>query len=512
MLKKLIFIFFGSITILSCSERPIPLFQNTTSENDKVVSADVGIRKREFRGAWVATIANIDWPSEKGLSSDVQKKEFVNIVKHHKTVGINALLVQVRASSDAFYSKSKEPWSEWLMGEQGIAPVPFYDPMEFMIEECHKNGMEFHAWLNLNRGKHKLASSVLVNHLIYSKPEWFLNYDDYVLYNFGLPEVRQYIVELVLNIVHEYDVDGIHFDDYFYPYKVNGQKLDDEDTFRKYPNGFSSIEDWRRNNIDLIINKLSDEIKKEKSWVSFGISPFGVWRNKSDDPQGSETKGGQPSYDLLFADTRKWAMEGWIDYIAPQVYFPFEHKLVPYGTLIDWWGANHGKANLYIGHGVYRVETESIIDAWKDPNQIARQMDYNRYSPEVTGSIFYNTNTLMKNKLGLRDSIHARYPYPALGMEVVRNDSEISIPPMDCLAENTLDGVLLKWRNDTNKTVLYRFKKGEALNIEDPRHILGILSGNRFLDKSRSTGLSYIYLFTSINKWNKESKPLILEK
>jgi uncharacterized lipoprotein YddW (UPF0748 family) len=513
MLKKFLIVIIGLITALSCSKKPVSVVQTIPTEIDKViVSTEVGIRKREFRGAWVATIANIDWPSKKGLPSDVQKEEFSTIVHHHKAVGINALLVQIRASSDAFYAKSNEPWSEWLMGEQGIAPKPYYDPMAFMIDECHKNGMEFHAWLNLNRGKHKQAGSVMNNHLIYTKPEWFLNYDGYILYNFGLPAVRQYIVDVVLNIVREYEVDGIHFDDYFYPYKVNGQNLNDEATFRKYSNGFSSIEDWRRNNIDLIIKQLSDEIKKEKSWVSFGISPFGVWRNKSDDPLGSETKGGQPSYDLLFADTRKWAMEGWIDYIAPQIYFPFEHKLVPYGTLTDWWAANHGQANLYIGHGVYRVDEESATDAWKDPNQIARQIDYNRYSSEVAGSIFYNTNTLMRNNLGLRDSIQIRYPYPALGLEVLRNDVEISISPSSLLTENTSGGLFLKWKNDTNKTVLYRFKKGEQLNIGDPRQILGILTNNQFLDKTRSAGISYVYVLTSINKWNNESKPLVFEK
>jgi uncharacterized lipoprotein YddW (UPF0748 family) len=182
-----------------------------------------GYPVQEFRGLWIASVANIDWPSKKGLSSETQKKEFTELTRLAKQTGINALLVQVRAATDAFYEKSAEPWSEWLTGKQGQAPSPLYDPMEFMIQETHDQGLEFHAWLNLNRGMHKNASSVMSNHLTRTKPEWFLTYDGYKLFNFGIPEVRDYITDVVVNIVKNYEVDGIHFDDYFYPYKVNGR-------------------------------------------------------------------------------------------------------------------------------------------------------------------------------------------------------------------------------------------------------------------------------------------------
>ncbi|AWV98965.1 glycoside hydrolase family 10 protein [Arcticibacterium luteifluviistationis] len=509
----------ASATILivlfySCSKKPLESFQKEVEIPEfKAVNIKTSIPKSEFRGAWVATIANIDWPSQKGLNSETQKKEFQDIVKHHKKRGINALLVQVRAASDAFYAKSKEPWSEWLMGEQGKGPQPFYDPLEFMIEEAHQEGLEFHAWLNLNRGKHRLAGSVMPNHLIYTKPEWFISYGDYELYNFGLPEVRSYIIDVVMNIVREYDVDGIHFDDYFYPYKVTGLELEDHAAFAKYPNGFRSIEDWRRNNIDLVIKGISDAIKREKSWVSFGISPFGVWRNKSDDPLGSETRGGQPSYDLLFADTRKWAMEGWIDYIAPQIYFPFEHNLVPYGTLTDWWTKNHGKAKLYIGHGVYRVEANSSTKAWKDPNQIPRQLDYNRYSSGVDGSIFYNTNTFIKNNLGLADSIATRYKYPALVPEVNGVAKAIVQAPKRLLLTDIKEGLKLTWANETPKgfkNVVYRFKEGQELNAGDPEHILAITLSSEYVDKTRRSNTAYIYMITAVNRWNKESEPIFI--
>jgi uncharacterized lipoprotein YddW (UPF0748 family) len=511
MLKKLSILTLGIFIVFSCSKKAFPLSEVESSIEYQIIHKDVGISKREFRGAWVASIANIDWPSKKGLDSETQKKEFSAIVNHHKNLGINALVVQVRAASDAFYAKSSEPWSEWLMGEQGKAPTPFYDPMEYMITESHKNGLEFHAWLNLNRGKHRLANSILENHLVNTKPEWFLTYDDYKLYNFGIPEVRRYILDIVLNIVREYDVDGIHFDDYFYPYKVNGQSLKDEDTFKKYPNGFTSIEDWRRNNIDLIIKEISVGIKIEKSWVSFGISPFGVWRNDSDDPKGSETRGGQPSYDFLFADTRKWAIEGWIDYIVPQIYFPFEHKLVPYGTLTDWWVKNHGKANLFIGHGVYRVDKASSLNAWKDPNQIPRQMDYNRYSKEITGSIFYNTNTLINNNLGLKDSIATRYQYPALGIEVRSDNKRLVVKPSNFQSKENGNGVLFTWQSNSKNTILYRFEKGEKLNIDDPRSILKINTQNQYLDSSREANKTYVYLLTAVDRWNNESEAVIIE-
>lgn len=505
-----------SLSFWTCSRKP--LIKTTTQTpllQYEIVDEKTNYPKRDFRGAWVATVANIDWPSKKGLASDIQQKEYSAIVKHHKELGLNALLVQVRASSDAFYAKSKEPWSEWLMGEQGKPPTPFYDPMEFMISETHKEGLEFHTWLNLNRGKHKLAGSVMPDHLVNTKPEWFLTYDGYRLYNFGLPEVRQYILDIVMNIAREYDVDGIHFDDYFYPYKVNGQELEDQSTFLKYGNGFDKIEDWRRNNIDLIIKAIGEGIKKEKSWVSFGISPFGVWRNKSDDPIGSETKGGQPSYDFLFADTRKWSQEGWIDYIAPQIYFPFEHNLVPYGNLTDWWVANHGKARLYIGHGVYRVDSSSSVAAWKDPNQMARQLDYNAYSSGIEGSIFYNTNTLIKNNLGVSDSIRARYDRVALvpvNIETKRGEVK-PVRSIEGQIENL--GLKLQWLRPDDQEyhyVIYRFRAHEKLNIGDPRHILSVVNSTEFIDRSWENSVSYIYLVTALDRWRNESKPVVLKR
>lgn len=512
MSKKLSYFSFLIFINLSCNQNTVPLIEKVEEAEYQPVYEPVEGPKREFRGVWIASVANIDWPSKKGLSSEQQKAEYIILAQKARDTGMNALLVQVRAATDAFYLKSPEPWSEWLMGEQGVAPSPVYDPMNFMITETHKQGMEFHAWLNLNRGAHKKATSVMPDHLIHKRPDWFLSYDGYTLFNFGIPEVRQYIRDVVINIVREYDIDGIHFDDYFYPYKVNGQKLNDESTFRSYPNGFRDIEDWRRHNIDLVVKEIAEGIKAEKPWVKFGISPFGVWRNKTDDPAGSETRGGQPSYDYLYADTRKWAQEGWIDYIAPQIYFPFEHKLVPYATLTDWWAQNKGQADLYIGHGIYQVDEASSQSPWRDANQIGRQVDYNRMTQNVNGSIFFSANGFLKNKLGVADSLKARFSIPALppvkGGHGTQSDCSVSDLSLR-LSEGT--NTLIWKKENAGFSVVYRFEKGEKLNIEDPSKIIGLGVFDRFTDQTAEPNKTYIYAVTGLDRYKRECRPAFTE-
>ena len=232
--------------------------------------------KREMRAVWIATVDNIDWPSRKNLPPAEQREEFIRLIEAHKRTGINAVFVQVRAAADAFYARGQEPWSEWLTGKQGKAPEPFYDPLDFMIEECHRRGIEFHAWLNLNRTVHRASKSISNENIGRKHPQWVFDYDGYKLFNFGLPEVRDYITSVTTNIVHEYDVDGIHFDDYFYPYTVTGQTLKDEEAYQQYGGRFRNKDDWRRDNVDKLIKQISDAIIAEKPYVKFGVSPFGV--------------------------------------------------------------------------------------------------------------------------------------------------------------------------------------------------------------------------------------------
>lgn len=474
--------------------------------------------KREFRAVWVATIENIDWPSRKGLTSETQQQEFRTLLDRQKSYGMNAVLVQVRAAADAFYARGKEPWSEWLTGEQGKAPEPFYDPLIFMIHEAHQRNMEFHAWLNMNRGAQKGAKSIVEDNLINTKPEWFLTYGGYRLFNLGIPEVRAYITEVVLNIVRNYDVDGIHFDDYFYPYTIANEKLRDDDTFRRYKNGFGNIEDWRRNNVDLVIKGISDGIREIKPKVKFGISPVGVWRNASVDPSGSQTQGGQTSYDNLYADTRKWIQKGWIDYIAPQIYFSFEFNKVPYGVLAEWWTKHAYQRHLYIGHGVYRVKAGSNEVGWEKANQIPRQVRYNRSKPQISGSIFYSARPLSRNELSVNDSLRRLNFYPALPPTMPWKDNVPPNAPENVLAKKVNDlGMLISWDapalpakdgDEPNAFVVYRFDKNEKINLDNSSKIIAIVRNEGMLgytDKNYESGKSYTYVVTSLDRLNNES-------
>jgi uncharacterized lipoprotein YddW (UPF0748 family) len=479
--------------------------------------------KREFRAAWLATVANIDWPSNKSLSTEQQKTEFIKLMNFHQKLGLNAVLVQVRTAADAFYAKGSEPWSEWLTGEQGKAPEPFYDPMEFMIKESHSRGLEFHAWLNLNRAKHKSAKSIATNHLMNTKPAWFINYDGYVLFNLGIPEVRKYTVGIVANIVKNYDVDGIHFDDYFYPYTVEGEIFDDVETFKKYGRGIANIEDWRRENVDLLIREIADVIRREKKWVKFGISPFGVWRNQYKDTEGSPTYAGQTSYDNLYADTRKWYREGWIDYIAPQIYFSRDFKAVPYQALANWWAVQPSNRHLYIGQAPYKVNTDTKSKNWADMNELPSQICYNRGNKNIQGSIFFSSKSLINNQLGVTDNIRSvLYKQKAFPPTMAWKDNILPNPPENIKAINTDNGIKLIWNlpkrakdgEIASYFAIYRFDKKEEPNIENTSKIIQVCydACTTWIDPNVEKGEKYIYLITTFDRLHNESEPVILTK
>ena len=474
--------------------------------------------KREFRAVWVATVDNIDWPSRKGLNTETQQQDFRTLLDRQKSYGMNAVLVQVRAAADAFYARGKEPWSEWLTGVQGQAPNPYYDPMTFMIQESHQRGLEFHAWLNMNRGTHKSSKSIMDEHLTKTKPEWFINYDGHKLFNLGIPEVRDYITDVVVNIVRNYDVDGIHFDDYFYPYNVPNDKFRDEDTFKRYNTGFKNIGDWRRNNVDLVVKNVSEAIKREKPRVKFGISPSSVWRNASDDPIGSATRGGQPSYDNLYADTRKWVKEGWLDYITPQIYFSFEFDKIPYKVMTDWWTKNAFGRHLYIGHGAYRVKAGSKEIGWEKGTQIPSQIRYNRTKPQITGSIFFSAKSLNNNELSVSDSLKKIYYYPALTPTMPWKDKIPPNAPQNVKVRKIADlGVAITWElpanlpkdgDEVSAFVVYRFEENEAINLENPARILQIIRNEGILsctDKTLNQEKNYTYVVTALDRLQNES-------
>lgn len=392
----------------------------------------------EFRAVWVATVENIDFPSKKGLPSGQQQQEFISLLNMHKRNGMNAVVVQIRPVSDAFYPSRFEPWSEYLTGKQGLPPEPFYDPLRFMIEETHKRGMEFHAWLNPYRAVFNInKSDVSPMHITKVFPSMAVTYGSYKWYDPGLPQVREYVNRIVKDLVERYDLDGIHFDDYFYPYPIAGKEFPDDGTYARYGQGMSKA-DWRRSNVDSIIRQLSATIKSANPRVKFGISPFGVWRNQSQDIRGSLSKAGITNYDNLYADILLWLQNGWIDYVAPQLYWETSHSYVGFNMLLDWWSKHSFGRQLFIGQGIYR-SLESRTGAWKSTTEIPRQIRAIRSNAEALGSIFFSSKTFESNPMGWSDSLKNNYyKWPALVPPMSWIDS---IPPIQPEIESITNGV-----------------------------------------------------------------------
>lgn len=362
--------------------------------------------KPEFRGVWISTVTNIDWPAAGDWSSENQKASFIRLLDMHKANGMNAMIVQVRPSADAFYPSRYEPWSQWLTGMQGRPPAPYYDPLKFMIAETHKRGMEFHAWLNPYRAVFNTKkSSITSSHITRKHPEWFVKYGDKKYFDPGNTEAQKFVVNVVYDIVKRYEVDAIHMDDYFYPYRIPGKEFPDDKSYRNSGSKLNK-DDWRRSNVDSIILALNRTIKKINPKCQFGISPFGVWRNNDKDPDGSATRAGQTNYDDLYADILLWLKEGWIDYVAPQLYWELEHPDAPFLTLLEWWSNHTYGKNCYIGIGIYKA---GLNEAWKDPLQLPRQIEAIRNTPNIQGMAFYSSKILERNPNGWTDSLRVNY-------------------------------------------------------------------------------------------------------
>lgn len=361
----------------------------------------------EFRGVWIATVLGIDWPPQ-NASVEQQKAEFIRQLDLHKRNGMNAILAQVRPSGDAFYPSPYEPWSQWLTGVQGRAPVPFYDPLAFMIQETHKRGMEFHAWLNPYRAEFSIGkSSIASDNMIRKRPDWFVTYGTTRYFNPSNKQVQQFVIDVVKDIVRRYDIDGIHMDDYFYPYPIGNKPFPDDYAYKQSGTKLSKA-DWRRANVDSMIRNLNIAIKMVKPWCKFGISPFGVWRNASQDPAGSNTKAGLTNYDDLYADILLWLRMGWIDYVTPQLYREIGDHLIPYETMVDWWAKHSYGRHVYIGHGVYRYYEASNAN-WRKPSQIPDQIKILRKNPAIQGSVYFNSKSFDKNPAGWNDSLRNNY-------------------------------------------------------------------------------------------------------
>lgn len=476
--------------------------------------------KYEFRGVWVATVENIDFPSSRNLSTQQQKDQFIKLLEMHKRNGMNALIVQIRPASDAFYPSQYEPWSEYLTGKQGQPPSPYYDPLEFMITETHKRGMEFHAWMNPYRAEFRVGkSSMSPNHITKLHPEWFITYGNTKYFDPGNKDAQAFVVNVVRDVVRRYDVDAIHFDDYFYPYKIAGKDFNDAASYKKYGNGLS-LDDWRRSNVDSIIVHLSKAIKEENPYCQFGISPFGVWRNIDKDPEGSNTKAGVTNYDDLYADILLWLKMKWIDYVVPQLYWEVSQKVVGFKVLTDWWARHTYGRQLYIGQGIYRA-LEAKSYAWKNKLELPDQIQFLRKYPQVQGSVFFSSATFASNPNGWSDTLRNNYyKYPAIPPPMPWIDSikpEQPILSFDSSKSTYFtSSVDLYFREDesndlVNRYVIYQFNDLHNMDDNDPKNIKEIiLSGNNFyhfiFDNIPASQDKIIIAATALTKTNNESK------
>lgn len=470
--------------------------------------------KREFRGVWIATVENLDWPTNTKMASAQQQKQLTDLLTSHQKTGINAIMFQVRPAADAFYAKSREPWSRWLTGKQGQAPDPAFDPLDFAITEAHKRGMELHAWFNPYRATMDNRYSLLSpNHITNTKPEWFMIYGGQKVFNPGLPDVREYIVKVILDVVDNYDIDGVHMDDYFYPYAIAGQKINDTEAYQKYRGDFDNIKDWRRDNVDKLIKMLADSIHKHKPRIKFGISPRGIWANKSQNPNGSDTHGGDSYYEL-YADSRKWIKEGWLDYINPQLYWPIGYRLAAFENLVNWWSDNTNNRHLYIGQAIYRIN-ERMVSNFKHADEVPNQIKLIRANPRIQGSVFFRSQSLLENRLGFTDSLkNTYYRYPALPPVMLWLDSVAPNKPRNLSVEKEGKAVRLKWEAPLLAAdkeiiygyVIYRFEENEKINTDNPIHILHIQydSDRTYLDLTAKEGKVYQYVVTALDRLKNE--------
>lgn len=462
--------------------------------------------KREFRGAWIQCVNG----QFLGMSTQTMQQTLAYQLDELKKDGVNAIIFQVRPECDALYQSSMEPWSRFLTGAQGKSPSPYWDPLAWMVEQCHKRGMELHAWINPYRAKTKTTKELASSHVAIRHPEWVFSYDGQFILNPGIPECRDYICNVVADIVRRYDVDGLHMDDYFYPYPVAGQSIDDGRQFRAYNNGIKDIGDWRRYNVNVFIKQMYETIKSVKPWVKFGVAPFGIYRNKKSSPIGSNTNGLQ-NYDDLYADVLLWVNNGWVDYNVPQLYWEIGHKAADYETLIRWWNTHAGKRHLYIGEDIERTTKKADL---KNPNinQMPAKYRLHNEMNNVKGTVLWYAKAAVDNignyGMVLRNSY---WKNPALQPEMPFIDDKAPKKVRKMKVINTEDGPVLfwtapkgkGWKDEAVKYVVYRFGQGEQVNTNDPSKIVAITNNTFYNIKENERA---VYVVTALDRMSNESK------
>ncbi len=432
--------------------------------------------KNEFRAVWIATVENIDWPKNRIDAIEKQKADFIEILETYKKLNYNAVIVQIRSVGDAFYPTDLAPWSRYLTGKEGQSPNPYFDPLKWMITESHARGFEFHAWLNPYRATIDLKTDILSpNHDFYKHPDWMIKYGGKYYYNPALPEVQTLLVSVVNEVVRNYDIDAIHFDDYFYPYKVKGEIFNDAASYAKYGGGLN-LEDWRRSNVNNLVKCISYSIKNIKPWVRFGISPFGVWRNKSVDPKGSDTEAGQTNYDDLYADPLTWMENSWVDYLVPQLYWSIDHPKASYSKLLKWWSENSKNTAIYIGNGTYKINSDSD-KKWNDPNEIPNQIDITRTYKNVEGNAFFSAKSFVnKNQNVAQLLLENQYKYPALPFAIPNSKKTvIDVPTVDLISKDTTNvSFTIKYPSNSKVRyiMVYRAKKTSKIDLNNPSQII----------------------------------------
>ncbi|GAA3307796.1 glycoside hydrolase family 10 protein [Streptomyces cinereospinus] len=368
----------------------------------------------EMRGVWLATVTNRDWPSRPGLSADQQRAELLAHLDTAARRGLNTVILQVRPTADALWPSPYEPWSQYLTGTQGRDPG--WDPLGTAVAEAHARGLALHAWFNpLRVAVHADPGRLAASHPARRHPEWVVPYGGKLHYDPGLPEVRAFVQDAMMDAVARYPVDAVHFDDYFYPYPVAGQTFDDDASYDAHGGAFPSRAAWRRDNIDRLVRDTAARIERIRPGTRFGISPFGVWRNASTDPLGSDTRALQ-SYDDVYADTRKWVRENWIDYICPQLYWHIGNSAADYAELVPWWAevARGTGTQLYVGEALYKAGDPAQPAPWQDPAELSRHLTYARDHPQVRGHVYFAAREMAADPHGAMARVIAdHYGQPA---------------------------------------------------------------------------------------------------
>lgn len=471
--------------------------------------------KREFRGAWLHVIGQTQWQNK---TTQEAKAYIDDQFQKLQDAGCNAVIFQVRPTADAMYKSELEPWTAWLTGKRGKAPSPEWDPMEYAIEQAHRRGMEFHAWLNPYRVTSNAKEILPASHMANKEPHRFVKFNGQTFFDPAYKENRDFICEVVKDIVSRYDVDAIHIDDYFYPYPANGKKFNADDaSFWEFGNGMDRNA-WRRHNVDLLIEQLYTTIKSEKPWVRFGVSPFGIWRNKSSDPRGSNSSGLQ-NYDDLYADVLLWAKNGWVDYIAPQLYWTLDMKAAPSRHLAKWWNDNSEGIDIYIGQDVQRTMSNPDPKSG-DRNELATKVKLSRDLPNVKGNVWWHGYWVTGNLKGVADSLALRHQ-STIAIPPAYGDKTLApVPVTDLHIEKKGNDACITWQRpiqgkmeretDAIRYVVYQFYPGEKVDLENSEAIIALTPDNKvWVNRDDIHGCEIVV--TSLDRMNRESRPVTIK-